>query len=855
MLSASFLKKLSIFLLFLALLIFSQGIFPAQATLNDVPPCVDGTTQDCGACGVQICANGVWGECHETPKPDTSETEYWNEYRCQGQGCGKEYIEKRLCSKSRTRTCSCIGGGKWSCGEWSDWSDPSCRVIGAVECNLPWQTCQNGQNWSRAKPSCQCAGQCLEVPKNPRYYNNPNYPKDPKNPEPSLDPNNIFLPVKLDWDDVKGWNQKTGPQSYVINIKNTRPQNPFNTTTTNSEFIPPSCTLRSGASHPWQVRACCSNDGQNCGPKSAWSFNTNLAPELKSPLDPDWTGKDRIKNQALDVKLKWCDVFFQKKIGPGETIPEKPKSFRLFFYLGYHEPDKEEIIIHHPATPNDFPKVLSDRLYRKTQPIFSNERYGFFTKPPFLYKGIKYNFYAWRVAACERFDGRGRCTNFSQKWRFSLDEDIELKIPEGVRPPNNIKIPVEFPVIFEWKPILGANSYVFKIRKEGEDFKSKIVLGSGHSIDYPKLVLNTVYQWRVKACTDFEGIKCEPSWSLVYSFKTTGRPPKIESLFPQGNNVSIPVNFEWENVPGAKSYIFKIQGPELDLTKTIYDIDRKPKISLGFPENNIRQEKTYSWQVKTCARRAGKICGDWSFPPKTFTTFKLGAPINPFPKNNQTIYTYQMPKTFSWDTVPWAKHYKLTINYTRSPEELDVNNCPEGQIMEKILPKNSTSKFINFHCLGTFQWQVQACLDKNCQEKGITPSIWNFYLLAKEVPEELRGGLIPCGRKFNDPNTGWDETKPCGIKHIFLLVQIIINFVLWTIVPIILALLVTYTGIIFYLSLSTGSAKTLSQVKSLWRAAGIGLGIIFFSWMLINLILSIFGFQITIFGNWYEIPI
>src|SRR3989344_3648326 len=158
-----------------------------------------------------------------------------------------------------------------------------CEVVygqwNTIQTCLDWQECQP-QGIQRTPPKCSCAsGQCLSVPENPRYYDDPNHSNQP---EKSKDPNNIFLPVKLDWDDVPEWQaEPDGAQSYRINIQNTR--NGFPKTTAESEFIPSSCVLKSGVTHPWQVSACCTLDGQNCGPGSNWSFNTSLAPEPVSP--------------------------------------------------------------------------------------------------------------------------------------------------------------------------------------------------------------------------------------------------------------------------------------------------------------------------------------------------------------------------------------------------------------------------------------------------------------------------------------------------------------------------------------------------------------------------------------------
>ena len=48
---------------------------------------------------------------------------------------------------------------------------------------------------------------------------------------------------------------------------------------------------------------------------------------------------------------------------------------------------------------------------------------------------------------------------------------------------------------------------------------------------------------------------------------------------------------------------------------------------------------------------------------------------------------------------------------------------------------------------------------------------------------------------------------------------------------------------------------TMARVISLWKATGIGLGIVFFAWTIVNILLKLTGFNIGIFGNWYQIPL
>jgi len=111
-----------------------------------------------------------------------------------------------------------------------------------------------------------------------------------------------------------------------------------------------------------------------------------------------------------------------------------------------------------------------------------------------------------------------------------------------------------------------------------------------------------------------------------------------------------------------------------------------------------------------------------------------------------------------------------------------------------------------------------------------------------------RYGLVPCGVIIDDPDTPYDETDPCALRHFFLLLKNLIDFALWKLIPLIIAILAIATGVIFYFSL--GSANTLTLVRSIWRGVIKGVIILLFSWLFLNLLLSLLGFQINIFGHW-----
>ena len=138
----------------------------------------------------------------------------------------------------------------------------------------------------------------------------------------------------------------------------------------------------------------------------------------------------------------------------------------------------------------------------------------------------------------------------------------------------------------------------------------------------------------------------------------------------------------------------------------------------------------------------------------------------------------------------------------------------------------------------------------NGTNKGNT---WSFTTTNGPAPQP-RYGLVPCGVDRDNPDTlSWNEKDPCELKHTFLLIKNLIDFALWKLVPLIIAILVVATGAIFYFSL--GSANTLATVRRIWRYVGMGVLILMFSWLFLNFLLGILGFDVNIFGRWTEITV
>ena len=129
----------------------------------------------------------------------------------------------------------------------------------------------------------------------------------------------------------------------------------------------------------------------------------------------------------------------------------------------------------------------------------------------------------------------------------------------------------------------------------------------------------------------------------------------------------------------------------------------------------------------------------------------------------------------------------------------------------------------------------------------------------KDIPIEKRvGGLVPCGRACNDPSTeDIDESKPCELCDFFVMLDRIIDFLLFRIVPVLAALMIAIGGGMYIIS--QGDPGKLSRVKELFTAIVYGLLIIYGAWVFVNTFFMLIGINDfnefkTLPQNWWKIP-
>jgi len=120
-------------------------------------------------------------------------------------------------------------------------------------------------------------------------------------------------------------------------------------------------------------------------------------------------------------------------------------------------------------------------------------------------------------------------------------------------------------------------------------------------------------------------------------------------------------------------------------------------------------------------------------------------------------------------------------------------------------------------------------------------------IYGKKVPVTT-GGLVPCGREWNDLNTPWNDKAPCNFCHLVILASLIINFLMELVILIsILALVVA--GLIYVKT--GGDSSLITAAKQNVNKILYGFVIVFIAWAIINLIMILLGFNDPIGdGSW-----
>ena len=117
--------------------------------------------------------------------------------------------------------------------------------------------------------------------------------------------------------------------------------------------------------------------------------------------------------------------------------------------------------------------------------------------------------------------------------------------------------------------------------------------------------------------------------------------------------------------------------------------------------------------------------------------------------------------------------------------------------------------------------------------------------------KQCEGGLVPCGRKYDDPCTKNCECTPCTLCHIFVLFKRIVDFVTIDIIfP--LAILMIVVGGVMLLT-AGGDPGRIGGARKILTATIIGLVIILAAWLIVDTVIMFLVPASSPFQNWNTI--
>lgn len=815
----SFLKIGSLGIFCVAFLFFAVPTVLAE----DPPPGGGGTPPPCTGAD---CPPIDPPECVPSPTTTSGPQYDCNEfivYKCANNACGKngggmqQGIKYSICH-DETTTDGC--GGSSTQTFIDDPGPLGPKNIGDFGKVGNFQQCPASNNtWSQTIPIPQCQGICYPAPE---LFDLDKIVKKPKN---IFDGLKLKLPIHFEWKDnaEKELERDKNPDGSVCPVTYDYAAKKGSDTATQGITAPPirdaivsrnECTLKPGTSYEFQIKAC---EGGTCSQPGKQSFDTSNAPQLLTPYDQDWEDKES-SNDAVPfpITLKWCEV-----------------------------PDSEYYTLN--ISNEGVQKTLNS-----TKPEFTD----------YLQEIQKLETpFSWNITSC---DSSLLCSVISQTWSFLAGKDITLQPPTLKSPAfNGSSVPVvNYSSSLVWSSETNlVPAYLLHI--EGPGLNKEFFVSA---FEYPLnelgeiwTTLDLTYKWKVASCTAQDKKKCQQDsrknivWSSEWQFKTTGKTPTSLSVYdkdPGTQRVAVPFTINWGPVPSAFSYRYEIatNGGFAPLIREGQATNTHIQIPFSDSDNpQLTQNTTYHWRVKTCADDQARICGNWT--SNSFTTVSLAAPLVVEPEENksQTIPTVPL----SWHKVFSGNFYTYKLTYTtpRADESPYCRGLAGTVVSQEGIVLNGTSSSAKVHCAGQYALEMQACLDDQCKEKGTSRS----RVFSVVEPEGSTQGFVSCGAAKDNKSTPWDEKEPCQLKHIFLLLRNILDFILWKLSIIVVAVGAIGTGAFLYF-FSFGNPLAMAQIKSAWKAVGVGYLIILFAWVGLNLFLDIAGFNVNVFGRWYDIP-
>jgi len=658
---------------------------------------------------------------------------------------------------------------------------------------------------------CFCDKDCLDYAKSPRYWDDP---VNKRKQAAGNDVQNITLPVVLAWTDVRGfsdnhgdWDQCSGDDGDCIHSGSTRESGKprqgdgygpiayriqiqdesdtgianINIPATKKNQIADNgngkkafeavlhkrgdtfgfnsrddgdiCFFNSTDTYRWRVTACCDYAGEQCKdwPADWWTFTVATAPEMVSPLDPDWNGPGAITDISFkDISplkkdhLWWCPAKLPSKPVNYQTIPgqiQYAKSYKLevtsneendftkdlfqkiknFWSWITSSPDAGQSqtkqathalsIINGgwtydilPTPGIDFDPPYDANEVETWYPAQSRQDLAYFSR---------HRTYSWKLKSCWDDLAQKCFDDNSQTWKITT-RDEEIAPPEATAPKDDPdgKEPVGFPITISWTIPAGANSFNYTISGPGLDLQNQPTtwntvpnneFGDAQkklfALDNPDIRLNADYKWQVQSCAQFDPKNADADncratgWSKWFSFRTTGRPPDKKTMLPNiGSATMFPQNFAWGKVPGAKSYNIELWEGAKKIAAKIVKVDsqnqNQPGAQFDYPD--IQPPVGVNSRAYTWKVQTCADDAGKKCGDWVSQYFNLKRPDSPVLQNKPAA-NYGSLSDVSLDWTGPTKHYWITVEYN-PPQPQTQSGCSlKNPIVSKNIEGDSCS--------------------------------------------------------------------------------------------------------------------------------------------------------------------
>lgn len=113
-----------------------------------------------------------------------------------------------------------------------------------------------------------------------------------------------------------------------------------------------------------------------------------------------------------------------------------------------------------------------------------------------------------------------------------------------------------------------------------------------------------------------------------------------------------------------------------------------------------------------------------------------------------------------------------------------------------------------------------------------------LLLVAIAAPLASLAGLVPCGLRSDVPGTSYDESAPCNLCHLYILIKNILDFIVWTVVPVVAVLAISIAG--FKILISGDNPGSRADGYKIIETTITGLVIMFAAWVVMSEVLFFF---------------